>query len=44
MPTPKEISNAMDVLKAAGCAIETKVNPARQICFVIYIPLSKLED
>lgn len=54
-PTKEDVKNAMDVLKAAGCTIDTKM--ARDsasagflsvergsLIFVVYVPLDKMED
>jgi hypothetical protein len=44
MPTKDEIKGAMDVLKAAGCHIETKMDRDSNIVFVVYVALDKMED
>lgn len=44
MPSKEDVKNAMDVLKAAGCAIDTKMDPSMSIVFVVYVPLDKMED
>ena len=54
-PTKEDVNNAMDVLKAAGCVIETKVASNASaatafgveqgsLLFVVYVPLNKMED
>ena len=43
-PTKQEVKDAMDVLKAAGCHIETKMTRDQEIVFVVYVALDKMED
>jgi hypothetical protein len=43
-PTKEDVKNAMDVLKAAGCPIDTKMDRDMSIVFVVYVPLDKMED
>ena len=43
-PTKEDVKNAMDVLKSAGCMIDTKMNQSGGIVFVVYVPLDKMED
>lgn len=43
-PTKDEVKAAMDVLKAAGCHIDTKMTRDNEIVFVVYIALDKMED
>jgi hypothetical protein len=43
-PTKQQVVEAMDILKAAGCHIDTKTNAAGQIIFVVYVPLERMED
>ncbi len=48
-PTKEDVIKAMDVLKAAGCQIDTKMRMGTDvlsggIVFVVYVPLDKMED
>ncbi|HWI70027.1 MAG TPA: hypothetical protein VNS88_16925 [Nitrospiraceae bacterium] len=43
-PTKQEVKDAMDVLKAAGCHIETKMTRTNDIVFVVYVALDKMEN
>lgn len=42
--TKAEVKAAMDVLKAAGCPIDTKMDREQNIVFVVYVALDKMED
>jgi hypothetical protein len=42
MPDIDEMKKAMDTLKTGGCEIDTKVDPAGKIVFVVYVPIDKL--
>jgi hypothetical protein len=44
MPTKDEVKSAMDVLKAADCKIDTKMDLTNRIVFVVYVPLDKMEN
>jgi hypothetical protein len=44
MPTKEEVKGAMDVLKKAGCQIDTKMDSGGGIVFVVYVELTKMED
>lgn len=48
-PSKQQVKDAMDVLKAAGCAIDTKMRLGSGalsggLMFVVYVPLDKMED
>lgn len=44
MPTKQDVKDAMNVLKAAGCHIDTKMDRDSNIVFVVYVALDKMED
>jgi hypothetical protein len=44
MPTKQQVKEAMDVLKAAGCPIDTKMDSEQNIVFVVYVDINKMED
>lgn len=44
MPTKDEVKAAMDVLKAAECQIDTKMDANMNIVFVVYVELDKMEN
>ena len=43
-PTKGDVKAAMDVLKASGAVIDTKMDRDMSIVFVVYVGLDKMED